>query len=149
MGSVAKSYLRKSFLIYEEIHKYLTIYEEAVSHIWLRNRSVLNFLIYEENLIFFLISATQLKPWFSHHNRALPIAIQQWIEIGRIITTKCFHGKFYEKRGGKVPPPLIRSHVLSLPLDQSINRSWRSLAGNVIKKLKLRFHVWRDGLKTI
>ncbi len=35
MGSVAKSYKRKDFLIYEEILKYLIIYEEAVSHIWL------------------------------------------------------------------------------------------------------------------
>jgi hypothetical protein len=33
MGSVAKSYMRKHFLIYEEMRKYLTIYEEAVSHI--------------------------------------------------------------------------------------------------------------------
>jgi hypothetical protein len=33
MGSVAKSYMRKGFLIYEEMRKYLTIYEEAVSHI--------------------------------------------------------------------------------------------------------------------
>jgi hypothetical protein len=32
MGSVAKSYMRKGFLVYEEMHKYLTIYEEAVSH---------------------------------------------------------------------------------------------------------------------
>jgi hypothetical protein len=32
-GAVAKSYMRKGFLIYEEMHKYLTIYEEAVSHI--------------------------------------------------------------------------------------------------------------------
>ncbi len=32
-GAVAKSYLRKGFLIYEEMLKYLTIYEEAVSHI--------------------------------------------------------------------------------------------------------------------
>jgi hypothetical protein len=30
MGSVAKSNIRKGFLIYEEMHKYLTIYEEAV-----------------------------------------------------------------------------------------------------------------------
>jgi hypothetical protein len=35
------------------MRKYLTIYEEAVSHVWLCNRSLLNFLIYEENLIFF------------------------------------------------------------------------------------------------
>ncbi len=33
MGSVAKSYNRKGFLIYEEMRKYLTIYEEAISHI--------------------------------------------------------------------------------------------------------------------
>ncbi len=32
-GAVAKSYMRKSFLIYEEMRKYLVIYEEAVSHI--------------------------------------------------------------------------------------------------------------------
>ncbi len=33
MGAVAKSYIRKSFLIYEEMRKYLVTYEEAVSHI--------------------------------------------------------------------------------------------------------------------
>jgi hypothetical protein len=32
-GAVAKSYMRRGFLIYEERRKYLTIYEEAVSHI--------------------------------------------------------------------------------------------------------------------
>jgi hypothetical protein len=32
-GAVAKSYMRKGFLIYEEMHKYFPIYEEAVSHI--------------------------------------------------------------------------------------------------------------------
>ncbi len=30
---VAKSYMRKGFLIYEEMRKHLTIYEGAVSHI--------------------------------------------------------------------------------------------------------------------
>jgi hypothetical protein len=33
MGSVAKSYMRKGFLLYEEMRKYLTLYEEADSHI--------------------------------------------------------------------------------------------------------------------
>jgi hypothetical protein len=33
MGSDAKSYVRKGFLIYEEMHKYFTIYEQVVSHI--------------------------------------------------------------------------------------------------------------------
>jgi hypothetical protein len=32
-GAVAKSYMRKGFLICEEIRKYFPIYEEAVSHI--------------------------------------------------------------------------------------------------------------------
>jgi hypothetical protein len=33
MGAVAKSKMRKGFLIYEEMPKYLVIYEKAVSHI--------------------------------------------------------------------------------------------------------------------
>jgi hypothetical protein len=33
MGAVAKSYMRKGFLIYEEIRKYLVKSEEAVSRI--------------------------------------------------------------------------------------------------------------------
>jgi hypothetical protein len=32
-GAVAKSYMRKGFLIYKEMHKYFPINEEAVSHI--------------------------------------------------------------------------------------------------------------------
>jgi hypothetical protein len=32
MGSGAKSYMRESFLIYEEMCKNITIYEEALSH---------------------------------------------------------------------------------------------------------------------
>jgi hypothetical protein len=55
-GAVAKSYMRKGFLIYGERRKYFPIYEEVVSHILLCNCSILNFLIYEENLIFFFIS---------------------------------------------------------------------------------------------
>jgi hypothetical protein len=33
MGLGAKSYMRKDFLIYEEMRKYVTMYEEAVSQI--------------------------------------------------------------------------------------------------------------------
>ncbi len=53
-GAVAKSYMRKGFLIYEEMRKYFPIYEESVRLIWLCNCSILNFLIYEENFISFL-----------------------------------------------------------------------------------------------
>ncbi len=55
-GAVAKPYMRKGFLIYAEMRKYFPIYEEAGNHIWLWNCSILNFLIHEENLIFFFIS---------------------------------------------------------------------------------------------
>jgi hypothetical protein len=56
MGSVAKSYMRKGFLIYEEMCKNLVIYEEAVSHIERCNCSRLNLLIFEEHFILFFIS---------------------------------------------------------------------------------------------
>ncbi len=59
-GAVAKSYMRKGFLIYEEMRKYFPIYDEVVSHIWLWNCSTLNFRIYEVNLIFFFISVHEL-----------------------------------------------------------------------------------------
>ncbi len=57
MGAVEKSYIRRGFLIYEEMSKYLVIFEEAISHIRLCNRSSLDFLINEENLICLFISA--------------------------------------------------------------------------------------------
>ncbi len=50
-----------AFAKYEEMGKYFPIYEEAVSHIWLCNCSTLNFLIYEENLIFFFISVRRVR----------------------------------------------------------------------------------------
>jgi hypothetical protein len=57
MEAVAKSYMRKGFLLYEEMRKYLVIYEEAVSHILLCNRSLPDFYtLYEENLVYFFIS---------------------------------------------------------------------------------------------
>jgi hypothetical protein len=56
MGAVAKSYMRKSFVIYEEMCKYLVVYEEAVNHILFCNRSLLDFLIFEKNFVFFFIS---------------------------------------------------------------------------------------------
>jgi hypothetical protein len=52
----------------EEMRKYLTIYEEAVSYMTL-NLSLLNFLIYAENFIFFFISVR--LPIYAH----LPMSI--------------------------------------------------------------------------
>ncbi len=74
--AVAKSYMRKGFLIYEKMHKYFLIYEEAVSHVWLCNCSTLHFLIYEENFIFFFISVTMsvLLPW-SRDKLSVPLMI--------------------------------------------------------------------------
>ncbi len=52
-GSVAKSHMRKGFLIYEEMPKYFPIYEEAVSHLQLL-QSEFSYTVYEENLFSFL-----------------------------------------------------------------------------------------------
>jgi hypothetical protein len=46
--------------VYEEMRKYSVIYEEAVIHI-LDNRSLLNFLIYEENSFLFLLVYQHLR----------------------------------------------------------------------------------------
>jgi hypothetical protein len=35
MGAVAKSYMRKGFLIYEEMRKYLVIYDFATNPFWI------------------------------------------------------------------------------------------------------------------
>jgi hypothetical protein len=67
-GSGLQSYIRKGFLIYEEMRKYLVRYEEAVSHIlydfatapfWISlymtaNRSHLNFTYMRKIFIFFI-----------------------------------------------------------------------------------------------
>ncbi len=72
-GAVAKPYMRKGFLIYEEMSKYFPIYEKAVSHICMTLQllcSILNFLIYEENLIFFwfdFISVLHTLPYCLRH----------------------------------------------------------------------------------
>ncbi len=56
MGSGAKSYMRKGFLIYEEVHKYFHhICGGRYAYMTL-HPIPLNFLIYEENFIFFFIS---------------------------------------------------------------------------------------------
>ncbi len=62
------SYIKEIQMGYEEgfpnIRGNAQIYGEAVSHIWLWTRSLLNFLIYEENYIFFFISAYSVVPQF-------------------------------------------------------------------------------------
>ncbi len=48
------------FLKYGEMHKYLVIYDEAFGHIRLCTRVLPNFLIYEENFVFFPFSAVAI-----------------------------------------------------------------------------------------
>jgi hypothetical protein len=61
MGSVAKVIydynMRKGFLIYEEMYKFVHIYEDAVSLYCMTLHPIpLNFLVYEEHFIIFFIS---------------------------------------------------------------------------------------------
>ncbi len=60
MGAVAKSYMRKGFLIYEEMRKCLFIYEEAVSHTGLSNHSLWIFL-YMRTIVFSFLSVYMKK----------------------------------------------------------------------------------------
>jgi hypothetical protein len=73
-GAVAKSYMKKGFLWYEEMRKYFTIYEEAVSHIWLCNCSILNFLLFYQ--------CTQ------QHSGTYSLASISWCMLGEILSLK-------------------------------------------------------------
>jgi hypothetical protein len=59
MGSGAKSYMRKGFLIYEEIRKFLPI-EEAGSHNDFEPDPS-KFLIYKKNFLFFVLYEVQVN----------------------------------------------------------------------------------------
>ncbi len=59
--------MRKGVLIYEEMRKYFPKYDEAVSQIGLCNCSTLNFLLYEENLIFFYRCGDNVSYIFCFH----------------------------------------------------------------------------------
>jgi hypothetical protein len=78
MGSGAKSYMRKDFLIYAEMRKYLVIYEEAVSHNRLCNPSLLELLIYERKTLFSFLSVYNAHALFL---RALQMSIVHYSEV--------------------------------------------------------------------
>ncbi len=68
MGSVAKSYMRKGFLIYEEMRKYLVIYsmkrplviyDFATAPFWIS--------LYIRKIIFFFINEPSKKVLISQH----------------------------------------------------------------------------------
>jgi hypothetical protein len=59
MGSGAKSYMRKDFLIYEEMRKYFTIYtvrRPLVINDFAPDPSEFPYSVYEEDFILFFIS---------------------------------------------------------------------------------------------
>ncbi len=60
MGSGAKSYMRmrKGFPLYEEMRKYFTVWRPLVILYKTLHPIPLNFLIYEENFIFFFIGVS-------------------------------------------------------------------------------------------
>ena len=58
-GAVAKSYMTNGLLIYGELFAHFLIYFETLPNICLCNCSIMNFIIYEENFIFFFISVEE------------------------------------------------------------------------------------------
>ncbi len=75
--------MRKGFLIYEDMGKYFPIYEEAVC-----NCSTLNFLIYEENLIFFLSVCRLIVPSGFWHTLFGAEKAEKYIQHGSRIAKK-------------------------------------------------------------
>ncbi len=92
-GAVAKSYIRRGFLIYEKMRKYFPIHEEAVSHIWLCNCSIINFLIYEENLIFIFITVPLaiLRVFLVLYRHFFHCVQKIWFSITFFNFTQFFH----------------------------------------------------------
>jgi len=112
--------MRKGFLIYEEMLKYFPIYEEAVSHIWLCNCSILNFLIYEENLIFFFISEKKqistnkesklcsIYGTFYHCYRFYSNVVSEYSETSEKPLIVNYYGRGKPVPGGVAAPPTLR-----------------------------------------
>jgi hypothetical protein len=71
------------------MRKYFPIYEETVSHIWLCNCSILNILIYEENLIFLFYQSNPRNLWVFN-----PILHIAWLD-NHALTLKSNSAKYY------------------------------------------------------
>ncbi len=81
-GAVATSYMRKGFLIYEEMRKYFTIYEAAVSHVWLCNCSIPKFLIYEDKFDFLFYQCTTVYLYVAISMTVSPSVISSCFFLG-------------------------------------------------------------------
>ncbi len=81
MEAVAKSYMRKDLLIYEEMRKYVIIYEEA----FCRNRSLRNFLYIWGKFCFLFFSVWPVAlEWGQLWKQIWPVALewgQLWKQI--------------------------------------------------------------------
>ncbi len=95
-GSGEKSYMRKGFLIYEEMRKYFVLNEEAVSHKWLCTRSLPNFLMYE--VIFFFLTV--------HHD----LIKKRYAPLPKMFLVYCTHS------------PYVRSFLLHKKSNEEIQR---------------------------
>ncbi len=76
--------MTNGLLIYGEIFAHLLIYWEALHHIWLCNCSTLNFLIYEENLIFFFISVRRAGHLL-HLVLELSLSVTHYLQVPRTL----------------------------------------------------------------
>ncbi len=79
------------------MRKYFSMYEEAVSHIWLCNLSLLNFLIYEENLIFFFIRVGPPRKNLSKRSTGrkdcCPLKVEGYAQTWEGGVSECWRGE--------------------------------------------------------
>ncbi len=116
-GAVAKSYMRKGFLIYEKMRKYFPIYEEAVSHIWLCNCSILNFLIYMRKIWFSFLSVFGVFLFITlslyyEETRAIHPLVKYTLRKNmkpKVPVKRCFGNKSANPLPPAPPPPIAAS----------------------------------------
>ncbi len=82
MGEVAKSYMRKGFLIYEEMRKYFVIYEEAVSHIYDFSTAPFWISLYMRKILFSFLSVCFAQGTGFSQNRFFQSLLQKWNDCG-------------------------------------------------------------------
>ncbi len=93
MWAVAKSYMRKDFLIYEEMRKYLLIHEEAVSHVTLQALHSGFLFMYMREILFSLLSL--YCKWFTKYKDSLYISkvpAGVWFVYLKVVTSEKIGG---------------------------------------------------------
>ncbi len=128
MGAVAKSYMRKGFLIYGELRKYLVTYEEAVSHIW---PVPSGFPLYMRKIMFSFLSV-----WRGEFCLDLGPGAPVWPHVRKNVTEPSGGHCTVRPQGGVKRPPTRSGSGSTAGLSQA---AAATAAGGALIKKKIKF----------